>query len=154
MKQIPGMLEGAMAVRFYQSVQGPFPIEIGAAVPGTSMSAIIKPVAGLTALDSMCEEDLGLSLLEAEATGLAAEKVCDQLNAFYADRRVNCSCAAEVEAVLHLFQSCGMELEFSLSTLDALALYLPAAPALDQYPESIARDLFVLARPFEVRCLR
>lgn len=63
MKQIPGMLEGAMAVRFYQSVQGPFPIEIGAAVPGSSMSAIIKPAAGLTALDSMCEEDLGLSLI-------------------------------------------------------------------------------------------
>jgi len=35
-----------------------------------------------------------------------------------------------------------------------VALYLPAAPALDQYPESIARDLFVLAKPFEVRRLR
>lgn len=154
MKQIPGMLEGAMAVRFYPSVQGPFPIEIGAAVPGTSMSVIVKPFASPVALDAACEEDLGLSLLEAEATGLAAEKVCEQLNVFYAGRRVNCSCAAEVEAVVGLFQAAGVELEFSLSTLDAAALYLPAAPAIDQYPESIARDLFVLAKPFEVWRLR
>lgn len=154
MKQIPGMLEGAMAVRFYQSVQGPFPIEVGAAVPGRSMSAIVKPTVSPITLDAACEEDLGLSLLEAEATGLAAEKVCDQLNAFYAGRRVNCSCAAEVEAVIALFQAAGMELEFSLSTLDAAALYLPDALPLDQYPESVARDLFVLARPFEMWRLR
>ncbi|UQY36039.1 hypothetical protein K8U54_06015 [Pseudomonas fulva] len=154
MKQIPGMLEGAMAVRFYQSVQGPFPIEIGAAVSGTSMSAIVKPAASPVALDATCEEHLGLSLLEAEATGLAAGKVCDQLNAFLAGRRVNCSGAAEVEAVSQLFQAAGVELEFSLSTLDAAALCLPDAPPVDQYPESVARDLFVLARPFEVWRLR
>lgn len=154
MKQIPGMLEGAMAVRFYPSVQGPFPIEIGAAVPGASMSAIVKPAASPVALDAACEEGLGLSLLEAEATGLAAEKVCEQLNAFYAGRRVNCSCAVEVEAVIRLFEAAGVELEFSLSTLDAAALYLPDAPPLDQYPESVARDLFVLARPFEMWRLR
>ncbi|OLU32431.1 hypothetical protein BVH03_07115 [Pseudomonas sp. PA15(2017)] len=148
------MLEGAMAVRFYQSVQGPFPIEIGAAVPGTSMSAIVKPAGSPIALDAACEEDLGLSLLEAEATGLAAEKVCDQLNAFYAGRRVNCSSAAEVEAVIRLFQATGVELEFLLSTLDAAALYLPDAPSLDQYPECVARNLFVLARPFEMWRLR
>ena len=154
MQQIPGMLEGAMAVRFYQSVQGPFPIEIGAAVPGSSMSAIVKPAASAVALDASGEENLGLSLLEAEATGQVAEKVCDQLNAFYAGRRVNCNCAAEVEAVVHLFQASGVELEFSLSTLDAAALYLPDTPAIDQYPESVARDLFMLARPFEFRRLR
>ncbi|WP_131178667.1 hypothetical protein [Phytopseudomonas daroniae] len=154
MKSIPGMLEGAMAVRFYQSVSGPFPIEVGAAVPGSSMSAIIKPTAGVAVLDPMSEEDLGLSLLEAEATGLVPEKVCDQLNAFLGGRRVNCTSSAEVEAIGHLFQACAIEPEFDLATLDAAALYLPKALPVDQYPETIARDLFILAKPCEPRRLR
>ncbi|SDF37418.1 hypothetical protein [Phytopseudomonas seleniipraecipitans] len=154
MKSIPGMLEGAMAVRFYQSVNGPFPIEVGAAVPGSSMSAIIKPTAGLAMLDPMSEEDLGLSLLEAEATGLVPEKVCDQLNAFLSGRRVNCTSSAEVEAISHLFQACAVEREFGLVTLDAASLSLAKALPADQYPETIARDLFILAKPFEPRRIR
>lgn len=150
MKSTPGMLEGALAVRYYQSVNGHFPIEIGAAVPGSSMSAIVKPAAGFAMLDPSSEETLGLSLLEAEATGLTLEKVCDQLNEFLAGRRVNCSNSAEAEAIACLFQAGGIEPEFDLSTLDDSALYLPEALPDDQYPETIARDLFVLARPFEI----
>lgn len=154
MKSIPGMLEGAMAVRFYQSVNGPFPIEVGAAVPGSSMSAIIKPTAGLAMLDPQSEEDLGLSLLEAEATGMAPEKVCEQLNAFLCGHRVNCTSNAEVEAITHLFQACAVELEFDLATLDTAALHLRRALLVDQYPETIARDLFTLAKPVEPRRIR
>ncbi|SDI00376.1 hypothetical protein SAMN05216588_11010 [Pseudomonas flavescens] len=143
MKSIPGMLEGAMAVRFYQSVNGPFPIEVGAAVPGSSMSAIVKPTVELAMLDPMSEEELGLSLLEAEATGLLPEKVCDQLNAFLGGRRINCTSAAEVKAINHLFQACAIEREFDLATLAAAALYLPDALPVDQYPETLARDLYI-----------
>lgn len=154
MKSVPGMLEGAMAVRFYQSVNGPLPIEVGAAVPGSSMSAIIKPAAGLAVLDPLSEEDLGVSLLEAEATGLVAEKACEQLNAFLAGRRVSCTSAAEVEAISHLFEACAVEREFHLAPLDAMARNLPRELPGDQYPETIARDLFILAQPLETRRMR
>ena len=118
------------------------------------MSAIVKPTVELAMLDPMSEEELGLSLLEAEATGLLPEKVCDQLNAFLGGRRVRCTSAAEVDAITHLFRACAIEPEFQLATLDAAALYLPKALPVDQYPETIARDLFILAKPFEVRRLR
>lgn len=134
--------QGALAVRFYQSVLGPFPIEVGAAAQGASLSAIVRPAVELACADSLDEEGMGVSLLEAEATGLAPEKLCEQLNAFFAGARVDCLSVDECSAMTLLFCVCNMEPEFELGMLDSGRLRCTRLD--DRLPETLARDMFVM----------